>query len=308
MDRLRSLDLNLLVTLDALLRHRSVTRAARELDTTQSAASHALARLRRVFDDPLLVRTSDGMVPTPRASELAGPVRQILELVRGTLVPATAFDPRTVQRTITLCLGDIGEIAVLPRLMPRLRELAPGCTLLTVPSEPEGFEAVLERGLVDLAFASGLEPGGDVLQQRLYSHDFVAIVSEDCAVRETLDVEACRALEHLMLVPPQRGRSWIARALQRSGIEPRIRLATPHYLVMPLLVERDAGVVAIVPRLLATTFEKMARIRILKPAFELPRIDVCQYWHRRLDADPFHRWLRGCVREALYRHPAVHVE
>ena len=308
MDRLRNLDLNLLLTLDALLRSRSVTRAAGELGTTQSATSHALARLRIVFDDPLLVRTSDGMAPTPRALELADPVRQILELVRGTLLPATAFDPRTVQRTITLCLGDIGEIAVLPPLMARLAELAPGCTLRTVPAEAEGFESVLERGLVDLAFSAGLQPGGDVLQQRLYRHDFVAIVSADCAHQEVLTVEACAALEHLMLAPPQRGRSWIEQALQRAGIRPRVRLTTPHYLVMPLLVERDAGLVAIVPRLLAETFGKMARIRILKPAFEMPRIEVCQYWHRRVDADPFHRWLRGCVREALYRNPAVHVD
>ncbi|MCC7461070.1 MAG: LysR family transcriptional regulator [Gammaproteobacteria bacterium] len=307
MDRLRNLDLNLLVTLDALLRSCNVTRAAGELGTTQSAASHALARLRQLFDDPLLVKTSAGMTPTPRALELAAPVRQILELARGTLLPATAFEPRTVQRTITLCLGDIGEIAVLPPLMSRLQELAPRCTLLTLPFEPGGFEAVLERGLVDLAFASGLDPVGDVLQQRLYSHDFVAIVSEDCAVRDTLTAQVCGELEHLMLAPPQRGRSWIEQALQRAGVRPRVRLTTPHYLVMPLLVERDAGLIAVVPRLLAETFARMARIRILKPGFDLPRIEVCQYWHRRVDADPFHRWLRGCVREALYRNPTVHV-
>lgn len=308
MDRLRTLDLNLLVTLDALLRSRSVTRAAEELGTTQSAASHALARLRRVFDDPLLVKTSDGMAPTPRALDLAGPVSRILELARGTLLPATAFDPKTVQRTITLCLGDIGEIAVLPPLMSRLKELAPGCTLQTVPSEAEGFEAVLERGLVDLAFSSGLDPGGDVLQQKLYSHDFVAIVSEDCPVQDKLTAAACAMLEHIMLAPPQRGRSWIEQALQRAGVEGRVRLTTPHYLVMPLLVERDPGLVAIVPRLLAETFRKFARIRILTADFDLPRVEVCQYWHRRLDADPFHRWLRGLVREVLYRNPAVHVE
>jgi DNA-binding transcriptional LysR family regulator len=308
MDRLRTLDLNLLVTLDALLRSRSVTRAAGELGTTQSAASHALARLRKVFGDPLLVKTSDGMTPTPRALELAAPVARILELARGTLLPATDIDPLTIQRTITLCLGDIGEIAVLPLLMSRLKELAPGCTLRTVPSEGLGFEAILERGLVDLAFTSGLDPGGDVLQQKLYSHDFVAIVSEDCPLDGTLSAAQCATLEHVMVTPPQRGRSWIELALERAGIVARVRLTTPHYLVVPLLIERDPKLMAIVPRLLADTFVKFTRIRLLKPGFALPRIEVCQYWHRRLDADPFHSWLRACVRDVLYRNPAVHVE
>ena len=307
MDRLRSLDLNLLVTLDALLRSRSVTRAAEELGVTQSAASHALARLRRLFGDPLLAKTSDGMVPTPRALELAGPVAHVLELARGTLLPAAGVDPKTVQRTITLCLGDIGEIAVLPLLLTRLREAAPRCTILTVPSEGIGFETILERGLVDLAFSAGLDLKGDVLQQRLYGHDFVAIVAAGSPLRGTLSADQCRALEHVLVTPPQRGRSRIVAALERAGIEPRVRVTTPHYLATPLLVEHDPGLVAIVPRLLAETFAAYGRIRVLQPEFELPRIEVCQYWHRRLDADPFHRWLRGCVREVLYRHPAVHV-
>jgi DNA-binding transcriptional LysR family regulator len=254
------------------------------------------------------VKTSDGMAPTPRALELAGPVARIVELARGTLLPATDFDPRTAQRTITLCLGDVGEIAVLPLLMSRLKDVAPGCTLKTVPSEGLGFEAILERGLVDLAFAGGLELSGDVLQQKLYSHDFVAIVSETCAFTGTLSAAQCATLEHVMVTPPQRGRSWIELALERAGIAPRVRLTTPHYLVAPLLVERDPALVAIVPRLLADTFAKYARIRLLKPEFKLPRIEVCQYWHRRLDADPFHRWLRGCVRDVLYRNPVVHVD
>jgi DNA-binding transcriptional LysR family regulator len=94
----------------------------------------------------------------------------------------------------------------------------------------------------------------------------------------------------------------------RACVEGRVRLTTPHYLVMPSLVERDSRLVAIVARPLAETFHKFARIRILTADFDLLRIEACQYWHRRLDADPFHRWLRGLVREVLYRNPAVHVE
>ncbi len=197
-DKLHELDLGLLQTLEALLRTRSVTAAAEELDVSQSAVSHALARLRDLFDDPLLVRSGRAMIATPRGLELADPVARILLLGQQVLAPAMGFDPGAAKRTITLCLDDMGELAVLPHLMSELRAAAPHCALETLSAEGAGFEPILNGARVDLGIAGPLAPGADVLHQKLYRHTFTVIASQDCGIEGTIEAAQYLALAQKM--------------------------------------------------------------------------------------------------------------
>ena len=126
---LAGIDLNLLVVLDALLRESSVTRAAKRIGLSQSATSHALARLRRLLDDPVLVRTPEGMVPTPRAASLAVPVQTALEQLERSLTPPQPFESNRSTQRFTLSLEDAGQVGLLPLLAERLKAEAPGVNL-----------------------------------------------------------------------------------------------------------------------------------------------------------------------------------
>jgi DNA-binding transcriptional LysR family regulator len=109
-------------------------------------------------------------------------------------------------------------------------------------------------------------------------------------------------------VPAKASAPWLDEELQKIGIQRRIRLGTPHHLIVPLLVEQDPHLIATVPHLLAATYVKFANIKIVTPRFELPKIDVFQFWHPRFDADPVSVWLRTFIRNIFYRHPALHIE
>lgn len=149
-EKLRQLDLNLLVTFDALLRHCNVSRAAEQLDVSQSAVSHALAKLRLLFRDPLFINTRNVMIPTPKAHEVSGTVFQIVALARTALLSEAPFDAAVTERTINLCLDDVGELTILPELLARLRTLAPRCSVRTLPAASTNLEKVIESGEADL--------------------------------------------------------------------------------------------------------------------------------------------------------------
>jgi DNA-binding transcriptional LysR family regulator len=173
--------------------------------------------------------------------------------------------------------------------------------------ESTGFEHALDGEHVDLAVTGSLQVSADILREPLYGHRFTVIVSQDCALQDRISDEQFAQMEHVLFAPHGARRSWLREDLEARGLGGRIRLSTPHHLIVPLLVEREAALAAVVPQLLADTYTRFARVKILQPDFPLPRIEVYQYWHRRYDADPFHRWLRSFVRDRLYRNPALHI-
>ena len=144
---IRSVDLNLLVVFDAMVEHRSVTRAAEFLGLSQPATSAAVGRLRTVFDDPLFVKTGAQMRPTPRATELAAPVRLVVDTVKGDILKAPRFDPASAQRRFTILAPDIAEIKLLPLVLKRFAVQAPGATLRTLSRLPR-FPAPDEDSLI----------------------------------------------------------------------------------------------------------------------------------------------------------------
>lgn len=295
-DALAAVDLNLLRALDALLAERHVTRAAARLGVTQSAASHALARLRELLGDPLLVRGPGGaLLPTPRADELGPVVRRAL----GELAAAwrgAAFDPATAVRTFHLGAGDYAELVLLPGLVARLARLGPRLDLFVHPV-PEDIPGVLARGELDAilapARARDLVAGG--FQRHLFDESFTTAVRADhpsAGGRMTLD-RFC-ALDHLLVAPRGTAGSFVDDALAALGRRRRVALAVPHFLIVPHVIAATDLVVTVASRL-AAAFAETHRLVLRPPPVELAGFPIHLLWHERTAADAGQRWLRDQI-------------
>jgi DNA-binding transcriptional LysR family regulator len=296
---MRRLDLNLLPVIVALHEHRNVSRAARALGMSQPAVSTALGKLRRAFDDPLYVKTSRGMEPTPRAESLVAPTLDALNRLNKDVFADVAFKPETTKDTFTLALSDVGEMVFLPKILDTLTKLAPLASIRSVtPPLPE-LEQGLERGDIDLAI--GYFPDlkrGNIFQKRLVTHTYVCLLRADHPIRgEELTLKQFLALNHAVVRSESRGQEVFENFLTKKRIHRRVVLRTPHFMSVPMVVARSDLVVT-VPHPLGMYFASLAaNLKIVKPGIAIPRIDLKQYWHRRFHQDPKNRWLRGLVAE-----------
>jgi DNA-binding transcriptional LysR family regulator len=294
----RQLDLNLLVALDALLVEGNVTRAAERLGLSQPAMSHALNRLRVLLDDPILVRTPRGMVPTPRAEELAPAIHAALDDIDRALRGRPPFDPSTARRAFTIAAVDLSELTILPPLLARIAEDAPGIDLLVRPLRLDTIEEELESGLVDVAFVV-LNADDDLgaLRQRLFHESFVCVVRADHpTVGEALTIEEFVALDHALVGPRGRRGGFVDSELARLGLTRRVALMVPHFLVAPMVVAKS-DLILTLPERIARAFAAILPLRIVPtPApLTLAGFDVSQIWHERQSLDPAHAWLRGLI-------------
>jgi len=301
---IRRVDLNLLLALDALLRCHNVSRAAEALGVSQPAMSFALAKLRAVFDDQLFVRTGRGIRPTPRAEELAQPLRRVLDIISNDLLRPASFDPATTRRTFALNMSDVGELVFLPRIRAYLQEAAPAATIRTLSLPPEQLDAALESGEVDLAvgYFDGLVAQG-LYQQRLFSHSFACIVSKSHpSIRHGLSLQQFLDAQHLVVRQEgKRGPDLFEQALAAAGIERRVVLEVPHFLALPLLIA-DSALIATVPYAVAASFAQMAELQLLRPPVDVAPAHVKQYWHLRFHGDEANAWLRHMIAE-LFGEP-----
>ena len=297
---LRSLDLNLILALDALLEERNVTRAAARVGITQSAMSHALARLRTLTGDALLVRTASGMVTTARAEELGPPIRRALEGVATALRPPQAFDPKTAERRIRIGTGDYGEIVLLPRLLKRLAKEAPRVDLRVV-FQSDNLAGVLRSGDVDLllrpVFAADLGPG--MYSRELFDERFVCVVRRGHPLAsKRLTLTRYIAASHALISPAGKEGSQTDDALARMGVSRRVALTVPHFLVAPHIVAQSDLVLTLAARV-ANMLAAPLGLVILEPPPEL-RLDgftMSAVWHERTHADPAQRWMREVIAE-----------
>jgi DNA-binding transcriptional LysR family regulator len=291
---IREADLNLLCILDALLRLRSVSRAAEDLGMSQPAVSFSLNKLRILFKDPLFIRAARGMRPTPRAEELAGPLQEVLDKIKSGLLTPTRFDPATTQRRFTFNMADVGELVFLPALRARLEAAAPGANIKTVSTPPSELEEAMRSGEVDLVV--GYFPdlqGAAVYQQRLFSHSFVCIVRKDHP-RIGSQLTRNRFLEEGHAVVQQEGKSHelFEQALADQGLARRVVISIPHFLAIPLIIA-ESDLIVTVPYAVARSFARMADLKMLPPPIQVQRADLKQYWHARFHHDPANQWIRG---------------
>lgn len=289
---LDAVDLNLLRVLDVLLDERSVSRAAQRLHRSQSAVSHALGRLREALGDPLLVRVGHTMRPTPRAEALAPELQRVLGELARILGEPLAFDPATTTRTFRLAAPDVMAL-LLPELLAELARHAPGADMELVP-QPASEEAALASGAVDLLLAP--QPAGGSLRMRALG------VLEHCAVLRRghpaltpgLDLHGYLGFPHVFVRTPTPGPSLIGEALKAQGLERRIGVTVPGFVLAPIVVARTEMIFTCPGPLLWPVAETLGLE--LRPApVALPRVPVAALWHPRVDRDPGHRWFRGLV-------------
>lgn len=294
------LDLNLLPVFDALIRVRNVSRAAHELNMSQSAVSHALKRLRTFFGDPLFLKTGIGMQPTPRALELLPPVLAVMGTVRSELLVREGFDAATAQRVFTFCLTDMGELIFLPRLINRLRREAPHCTLRTMQAPIQHIQEVLESGEADLALGSLHAVPDGLFQQQLFMRSFVTIVNRrNRKIGDSLTTEQFFNMEHIVVSLSGRREDCYDNVIDQLAGERRIYLTTPHFLTVPIIIEENPDLIATVPRELATKFASYKTIKMVETPVSLPPFAIRQHWHPRFQHEAANIWLRRQVKDAF---------
>jgi DNA-binding transcriptional LysR family regulator len=303
---LRRLDLNLLVVFDALIRFGSITQAADHLGMTQSAASHALKRLRDFFGDPLFVRSGKGVVPTSRAEDIGRSVSTIADVLRNSLLTKTEFDPSQARREITLFLHDYGELVILPALAAAVRAAAPRCSIKIAPVSGESLVRGLEEGWIDLAISGPANFSGEILQQRLFDADYAVAASKAATFREPILAKDLEAIDQLVIRPVRPDKLPIDTLLVEGGFPRRESVVTPYTMAVPSLLAANPDMIAIVPADLIDHPVSAGMIRRIETDFVFPSVAILQFWHRRNQSDHFSIWLRGVVR-GLFRNADDHV-
>lgn len=288
---MKRFDLELLLIFDEIYKTGNVTRAADNLGLPQSTVSLGLGKLRGHFNDQLFTRTARGMVPTPRAQNAIEDVRRSLQALQHALADQPVFDPAASKREFRICMTDISEIVLLPRLLNHLRETGPGIHLEISKISPDS-PADLASGAVDLAvgFMPHLEAG--FYQQKLFDQHFVCLVAKGHPrVGDTLSLEALRSEAHLRVRTSGTGHAIVDRMLAREGIERNVVLNLPSFLGVARIVAQTE-LLAIVPERYAAELASTEAVRMLPVPVELPSYQVKQHWHERYHADVSNRWLR----------------
>ena len=301
-----SLDLNLLLVFDALLREGSVTKAADALGLTQSATSHALNRLRQYFDDPLFVKVGTRMEPTNKAASLRPAVVDVVTNVRRNILPGAVFDPAAATRTFTVCMTDMGELVFLPALLERFKREAPQCTLRTLQVPVEQIENLLATGEADLALGSIRAAPKGLYQQRLFLHEFRTIASvRNSKVGTEMTRELFESLPHVVVSLTGRTTESYDVALESQGVRRNISVITPHFLMVPLLMDRHPDLLATVPQALADVYTQLQVVRSFEPPVAIAPFPLNQHWHPRFHHDPAIIWLRERVKKTFEIYPNI---
>jgi DNA-binding transcriptional LysR family regulator len=295
------LDLDWLGVFVEVYKTQSVSRAAQRLGIAQASASIALNKLRRHFDDRLFSRTSQGMEPTPRAQSIYPELQEALSCIEKARGARGAFSPGDAQREFRICMTDISEIVLLPKLINHLQRTAPGLGVEAEKISPDSRRR-LESGEVDIAvgFTPDLEAG--FYQQALFAQNFVCLASADHPrVRSKLSRRAFMAEGHIVVTASGTGHSIIDKVLARHKVERRAVLRVPSFLGVARIVAQTELLV-VVPRLLGNALASQERVQLLEPPVPLPAYKVKQHWHERFNADAGNIWLRATMAQLFSGH------
>lgn len=290
----RRLDLNLLVTLEALLAERNVTKAATRLHLSQPAVSAQLARLRDVFDDPLLIPAQRGMTPTAKALELFDPLRQALDQVRAAVETHRHFDPAKARMTVAIACTDYLQAAVVRPVAVALRKQAPGIRIAVRLLDLAQIEAQMARGDVDLTFLNAVNAPANLRGRHLFDERYVLIGRRNHPrLRETPTPETFAQLEHVIVSP--RGGGFVTPAddaLAALGYRRKVVLSAASFLFVPEIVSQSEFVALVPERLVRGRAKDLA---ILECPFPVEGFAVGMYWHERVHGHNGQRWVREAV-------------
>ncbi|WP_332851440.1 LysR family transcriptional regulator [Duganella sp. S19_KUP01_CR8] len=292
-------DLNLFIVFEAIYAEGSITRASLKMNLTQPAISHALNRLRQLFDDPLFERQGHVMVPTPLARSIIDSVRQSLRGFEVTLNGAERFDAATSERTFSLALRDVLEASVLPPLMARVAGDAPTVGLNTLQVGRRELESELAAGTLDAAIDILLPLSNDIRRTLLATDQTVVLVRRDHPlVRGALDLDAYLKLEHIQTSSRRRGPGLEDFELSRMGLQRRVRLRCQHYFAACRAVSQTDLALTMPERLARVVNQQFGNL-ILPFPLTMPSLDIYLYWHNNIDTDPASIWLREQVKQAM---------
>lgn len=296
MHSLASIDLNLVVALHALLEEQSVTGAARRVGLSQPAMSHALARLRSHFGDPLLVRSGRRMTPTPVALQLLERVRPAVDVLEALLDPAAPPDLATTVRLVT---DDWIGTTWLPAVLAKLRRAAPSIEVDVLARGRPGRKALLRQGRVDLALGAFSGAGMDLHRHPLFREPWVCVRR----VPGALTVDDWATLPHVVVSPTRGRRGDVDTALEAVGRSRRVPVAVPHFTTA-LAIVASSDLVLTTPASVASTHADALGLHVSAPPLTMPPIEVSMLWHPRTAHDPTQRWLRDQLLElSAVAHP-----
>ena len=285
-----SVDLNLLAVFDALFDERSVTRAAERLAVTQPTVSGLLKRLRRTFSDQLFLRTSHGILPTPRAEALAGPINLLASAQ--SLVTPEAFDPATAETTIKICGSDYLQYAVIGPLIEAIRKVAPKIRVLVAPRpDANNLADLFTRGEMDLCISTREVVLPDLTSRLLYRDRYICVARKNHPLKaRRISVKQLCAFDHLLVDPSGTSFSGVIDAvLGKSHHRRRVAMAVPTFHLLFDILGSD-NFIAFVPDGLLR--KRRSDLRIFETDLALPAMEVLASWHPRLNGDAQHKWLR----------------
>jgi len=287
-----ALNLSPMRLLDALARSGNLSEAAQEIGISQSAASHALSRLRKELKDPLFVRTSDGMRPTPYGLRLASSVRDALQVLHSGLDKCPEFDPSASKRTFNVIMSDVGEFLSLPDMIARFSKEAPDIGLSSRPMPSKAPHLLLESGEVDLAVGAYTKLIVGCRQRRLYREQYVCVARRDHPkFIKGMNPESFCSAPHATVDPTGHVHEHLDELLSRERVPRKPKLYVPYFLSLPVVIAQSDLIVVMASRL-AKKFERLVPLKIMPPPVKLPNYTVSLFWHERFDRDPANLWLR----------------
>jgi LysR family transcriptional activator of mexEF-oprN operon len=300
----RGFDLNLLLVLSALLKERNVTRAAARLFVGQPALSAALKRLRSTFGDELFVRTGQGMKPTPRALELGATLGPLLQALQGTLHQSPAFDPATSERVFRVGLSDSLEVALVPPLLQRLSQRAPGVRLISRMTDGYRAAELLDAGEIELAIGVPHKVAPWQRQLPLFEWAFLCLFDpRHVRLRgKRISMPEYLRYPHVLTSFSASLSGVIDERLQERGLTRRVLFSSGHFATTPMVL-RQMPALATMPSFIANIWRDTAGLSTSPVPLPLPSHPVAAWWARANDGDPGLQWLIGEVTEVCRPTP-----
>jgi DNA-binding transcriptional LysR family regulator len=288
-------DLNLLPVFVALMEERSVTRAAVRLGITQPALSNALNRLRDMLRDPLFIRERYGIKPTQLAEEIAPVIEAALAQIDEVVVHQQEFDPASAERQFLIAPNSYAELVLMPALVARLREQAPGIKLRMMPFGNDLGETGVISGTTAMVLGRIVDPPDNLVVQHLIDDGLACVVRRDHPdIGKSLSREDYESLKHVNVLPPGRIRAGLFQALLKQGLRREVAVSVTHFLAVPEMIA-VTDYCATLPMLICQRLERDTRLKVLPAPVDLGTFPVDLAWHVRYRNDPAHRWLRAAI-------------
>jgi DNA-binding transcriptional LysR family regulator len=290
-------DLNLLPVFMALMEERSVTRAAVRLGITQPALSNALNRLRDTLRDPLFIRERYGIKPTQFAEEIAPVILETLARLDEVIIGRQHFDPATSTRQFNIAPNSFVEIVLMPGIIAKLREQAPGVKVSLTPFGNDLSDTGVISGTTDMALGRIIDPPDNVIVQHLLDDGLACVVRADHPdIDQAMSREQYERLRHVNILPPGRLRVGVFQALERQGLRRELAISVTHFLAVPEIIA-VTDYCATLPRLICKQIAKDPRLKVVSSPVDLGTFPVEIAWHVRYRNDPAHQWFRQMLVE-----------